>query len=697
MPAEAIAPAAPITDAARPDLIGLAEQAVDLAQSRPQEARELAERVVQATRPRASAAALATAERALGQVTMLLEDLAAARQHLTRSIRYARLAEDRQGEAEARLSRAFCFANEGRFRAAFVELDRAEVDMRRSDRDMGRLHNQRAVVWWLKGGYDQALPYFGRAANRSRRAGDELNLVRVLINRGVLLGRLGSYAAARRDLAQAEELATRLHRPLLVAIIHQDLGWVAAQRGDVPAALRFYDRAERDYEPHGADLGTLLLDRCDVLLSARLLAEATDTAQRALKVFTEGGAVTSVPEAQLYLAEARLLSGDPGTARTHAEAAVEDFARQGRPAWTALARYALLRAQLMDDSFSPEDARRAAVRVAAGLESCGLADQALDARIVAARLALQVGRLSVAKRELAAASAARNRGTVDRRTRAWHAEALLRLAAGERSRARSALRTGLRILEDHRAMLGATDLRAAASAHRVEIARLGFQMSIEDGRASEALRWVERSRAGLVRLRTVRPPNDEVLARSLAQLRATIGELDSAVRTGGKTATLRARQAQLERAIRDHSRALPGGHTGVPAPPPALPVLTERLRSTNKLYFVHDPRRIALAGPPPSWRQPGRPGGARRHHPVRDLPHRARPGLAVDRDPAGAALSVGGGPLAEFRGARLRDRSHAEPVQPGFYPGQRVRRGMEFADFVRRNRGGTAARPLRRQ
>ena len=296
-----------------------------------------------------------------------------------------------------------------------------------------------------------------------------------------------------------------------------------------------------------------------------------------------------MPEAHLYLAEARLLSGDPDTARVHAEAAVGAFARQDRPAWTALARYALLRAQLLDEHVPADEARRTALRVAAGLEACGLNDQALDARIVAAQLALRVGRIAAAKRELSAASAARNRGTVDRRTRAWHAEAMLRLAAGERSRARSALRTGLRILEDHRAMLGATDLRAAASAHRVEIARLGFQMSIEDGRPAEALRWVERSRAGLVRVRTVRPPGDEVLARSLAQLRATIGELEIAMRSGGKTATLRARQAQLERVIRNHSRALPGGRTGVPAPPPPLAALGERLQDRALIeYVVHD-------------------------------------------------------------------------------------------------------------
>ncbi len=577
------------------DLLHIAEKAVELAQSRPQEARALALSVLRDAKLPKSAGAVAVAERALGQISTLLEDLGSAHEHLSRSIRYARTAGDRHGEAEARLSRAFCLAQEGLFKAAFVELDRAETEMSSSDRDMGRLHNQRALVWWLKGGYEQALPHFSRAAERSRRAADELNLVRVLINRGVVHGRLGSYAAAQRDLLHSEELAARLELPLLAAVIGQNLGWVAAQRGDVPLALRCYDQAERDYQPHCEDLGTLLLDRCDVLLGARLLSEATQTAERALTVFGEGGVATSIPEAQLYLAESTLLAEDASAARAHAQAAVDGFTRQRRAGWTALARYALLRARLLDESFEPAEGRRAALRVAAALDARGLHEQALDVRVVAARMALTAGKVALAKRELAAASSARKRGTVERRARAWHAEALLRLAGGERNRARSAVRAGLRILEEHREMLGATDLRAAASAHRVDLARLGFQMAIEDGRADEALSWVERSRAGLVRLRTARPPHDETLAQLLAQLRATLRDIEVAVRAGEKIAALRARQAQLERKIRDYCRSLPARDDGGPAPAAGVAALAERLGDRALVeYVVHDKSLYAL-------------------------------------------------------------------------------------------------------
>ena len=64
-------------------------------------------------------------------------------------------------------------------------------------------------------------------------------------------------------------------------------------------------------------------------------------------------------------------------------------------------------------------------------------------------------------------------GPADARARAWLAEAMLRKADGRRPAALSALRAGLRIVEDHQATLGAVELRAHVSAHRGALARFG--------------------------------------------------------------------------------------------------------------------------------------------------------------------------------------------------------------------------------
>ena len=62
-----------------------------------------------------------------------------------------------------------------------------------------------------------------------------------------------------------------------------------------------------------------------------------------------------ISEARLMLAEAALVGGDFETARTEAEAAAKAFARQRRPPWTALARYAALRAASSSTVARPND------------------------------------------------------------------------------------------------------------------------------------------------------------------------------------------------------------------------------------------------------------------------------------------------------------------------------------------------------
>ncbi|MGH8906444.1 MAG: hypothetical protein ACRD0K_08000 [Egibacteraceae bacterium] len=107
------------------------------------------------------------------------------------------------------------------------------------------------------------------------------------------------------------------------------------------------------------------------------------------------------------------------------------------------------------------DTPTAARRTTAALESAGWTVAALDARIITARMAMALGRHATARRDLTQAARARQRGPADPRARAWHAEALRRLADGDRRGTRSALRAGLRVLDEFQASLGATELRAS--------------------------------------------------------------------------------------------------------------------------------------------------------------------------------------------------------------------------------------------
>jgi len=147
------------------------------------------------------------------------------------------------------------------------------------------------------------------------------------------------------------------------------------------------------------------------------------------------------------------------------------------------------------------------------------------------------------------------------RARAWYAEALLRSSAGDRRGATSAIRAGLRVLDEHRAALGATDLRAHAAGHRIDLADLGLHLAFQDGRPSRVLEWTERGRASHPRNRPARPPDDPSLADALAELRGVMLKIDELTRAqagGAGLAKLVQHQVALEQRIRDHTRRRPG-------------------------------------------------------------------------------------------------------------------------------------------
>ena len=254
------------------------------------------------------------------------------------------------------------------------------------------------------------------------------------------------------------------------------------------------------------------MDRCEVLLSARLAAEARANAEAAVAELEAAGLGADLAEARLLAAQAELL---PATSPAHDQPPGRPaFSRQHRPAgprWRgAAARAAWMEAERAPARARPRPARRrrgasgaaarragarrgrraarrerragerastrrgarleaalaAAQRALRALEAAGWGVEALDARLIAGRAALELGRPRLARRQLELAAAARHAGPVQVRTRAWHAAALLRLSHGDRRGASAAVAAGLRALEAHRMTLGATELRAHASGPR---------------------------------------------------------------------------------------------------------------------------------------------------------------------------------------------------------------------------------------
>jgi tetratricopeptide (TPR) repeat protein len=532
-------------------VVAVAEDALTTAAGDPQHASDLAHRVLGTQHPEASSIAY----RALGLAAKELGSLAVAVRHLRRAVSVAESAGLSLRAAEARMSLMVLLADQGRTRDALAVAEMAAPVL--SGRDRGRLLAQLGLVLQRVGRAEEALDCYRRALPVLRRADDVVWELRLRINRSVLHTYLGALAAAEADLERCLALAEDEGLELYRAFALGNRGLAALRRGDLPAALALLDDADRLKSALGTRRTSSLLDKADALLRAGLSGEARESAGEAVAESARGGYAYDLAESHLMLARASLADGDPATARIAASAARAAFIRQHRAAWAVLARDIEVRAR-WDEGERSNELLRAARRSAERLARANWPEESLHSRLIAAQIAGALGRRRIAERELLLASTARRRGPAGLRTTAWHGEALLRLARGDRVGAKRALRAGLRVLDEFSATLGATDLRSHAAVHGEALATLGLRMALQDRRPQEVLDWSERWRAGALRQRPVRPPGDRKLAADLAELRRVISAIAEAGVEGRNTAALRAEQVRLEASVRDRCRHAPG-------------------------------------------------------------------------------------------------------------------------------------------
>lgn len=549
---------------------GLAGQALLLVTADPGRAWALGVEARQQARREDDPGAQSAAERALGLAARELHDARAALRHLRRAVNVAAAAQLTERAAEARMSLALVLAEAGRPIQALREIDTAAPALR--GLPAARLQMQRALILDRLNRFSEAMDGYTAALADFRRGGDRLWQARALTNRGVLHTYQGSLRQAEADLRAAEHLYAELDQELAVAQVRHNLGFVLARAGDVPGALRWYDLAD-EYFARTTRPAIALMDRGELFLQARLLPEARATAEAALYAAKTSKMRLFEAQARLMLAEAALAGGDHATARTEAGAAHRAFVRQGRPAWAALARYIGLRAI---DAPGPTHLRRAR-EVAADLTASGWWAHALDARLYVAGLLLHrassagTGRLRSAfaptaspeaAEELRRIRAAGRRGPAELRARAWHAEALLRDAAGDQAGARRALLAGTRVLQHYRAALGATELRTLAAGYATDLAATGLRLAARGGRARSILWWGELWKAAALRLPPTRPPHEQELAADLADLRRLAAATEQAVGGPGRGSARLREQRALEERIRRRSWHASGAAAG---------------------------------------------------------------------------------------------------------------------------------------
>ena len=543
---------------------GLAAHALELVGSNPRLALDEADAAVAAARAAHDAVAGSMGHRAAGLALRELGDLVAAETRVRAAVRLAARDGAEQAAAEARMSLAFVLLEQGRTRAALTAADRAADALR--GLPAARLATQRALILLRSGRLEPALAAFGEVIPVLRRHGDDLWEARALNNRGLLHTYRGEWAAAQTDLTRARNLHAEHGREKFAADVDWNLGFIAARLGDAPTALAHYDRAEPVLLEHGMPSPSFLLDRCELLLTVGLTAEALQHASRAVDALRATGQAADLAEGQLMLARATLAANQPQRATSEACAAEAVFTRQGRTGWALQAQFVALRAA--ESAAPPTPALlRAALSCAVDLASAGWRIAELDARLVAARAALRIGEQGAARRQLVQAAAAVRSGPLELRVRAWYAHALLRGASHDRRGAESALRAGMALVERQQAAVGATELRVHLAVYGAEIAGMGLDLAIDSADPRSALAWAERWRAGALRLRPVRPPEDPELAEALTEVRRLSAELTEATLSGSPAPSPTAQRAAEQRVVRAIRATRSGLHRPASRPP----------------------------------------------------------------------------------------------------------------------------------
>jgi tetratricopeptide (TPR) repeat protein len=557
---------------------GEADGLLLLAVSRPREALARARRILSA-RPAPYQASVA--HQAAGIVLRDIGDVRAGVRELRAALRLAR----RPGvgrEADVLASLGIALVDAGRTADGLAALDRAtELS---TGVLTGRVLHRRGFVLWNLGRYPAALDDFRRAINVLQRANDRVWTAWALNGRGLVYMNAGWLGRADADFVAAGRLLDETGQELAAAHAVLNRGGVAFWSGDLPAALFYLDQAASRYRRLSIPTPELSHDRCDVLLAAGLASDALAEADAAVREIEQArGRSTRRAELLLVAANCALAAGQPQAALDRAEAAYRLFRSQQSTWGQAHAGLAVVQARY---AAGPAPARllQRADRIADQLEALG-SSQAAQARLLAGRVALDLKRHQDADRHLSAAARGRRRGPAIARAAGWLAEALQAESAAQPRRLLAACHRGLEVLDEHRVSLGASELRALATAHGAELAAMAQRHAARARRPRMLLAWTERWRATALTVPAARSPADAEPSNRLAALRDVTRRLEEARQKGRPVAALQRDQVRLESEVRGRAlqaRGRPGdGGTVID-----IPALLDQLGQSRLIEII---------------------------------------------------------------------------------------------------------------
>lgn len=448
----------------------------------------------------------------------------------------------------------------------------------------GSIHSQRALLVMLEGRLTEAMTELDVAVDTLVDAPRPLG--RALVNRGNLYLQQNDIASAEADFLAAVGHLREAGLTDEAAMSEHNLGYARLLAGDLAVALRDMDSAREVLAPLSPVAeATCDQDRAEVLMAAGLVAEGRRALAGAARAYGSRRLRRRQAEAELALARTLVLE-DPEEALPLARRAARRFSAAGADAWRARADAVTLAAEV-------ELGRTGRALLARGevlerdLVAQGLRWAAVAARLHTVRVLVRRGDLDAAGAGLGAVRAD-DTAPLAVRLLAQDVRAELAERRGRRAAALRHLRVGLVDVHGWQSSFGSLDLQTMVVGQGTRLGVRGLKLAVESRDPDVLFEWSERARMLASRVQPVRTPQDESIARDLAELRAMTQTDD-----GGEHGAP-GREAELRRRVRE--RAWHHRGSGEVADPVTLAELRDGLGSDTSLvaYVVTAARVVAL-------------------------------------------------------------------------------------------------------
>ena len=294
----------------------LAERALVLSESAPDEAERLAREALAAIPGGGDAETSSLAQQALGMVAWERQAIGDSVAHLRAAVAIGVDGDHPVVAARARSRLAVVLSYAGDADSgALAEAAAAAPLLTGGQR--AELHHHMAGILERQGRLRDAFELATRASQAFRRLGDRVWQAKALNNRGIILAQLGQVAAAARQFTAAERLYTELEMPLGALKVRNNRAWLASLNGDISLALQLHDGLQAELAELGVPPGLFRLDHASVLLAASLPIEALQVAENAAADLAAESMDLDRAEALLLASPARPACVRPTTGPRH--------------------------------------------------------------------------------------------------------------------------------------------------------------------------------------------------------------------------------------------------------------------------------------------------------------------------------------------------------------------------------------------